>query len=141
MKKFLAIGLVLMLAACGAKKGSDNSGLFEVLTMQTNGGATIRFNEILTEEKEIRMLQNDENLRKKIKAEDLTKSNFVIINLGEKDAEGYFVNVKGVTETADKIIITTEEEKPKNAATPIPDIYFFPYTIVKVNSKKPIEIK
>jgi hypothetical protein len=141
MKKFLAFASLVILAACSSGKSSGDKSLYQVLTMQSNGGASIRFNEILTEEKEIKMLQYDENLRKKINPEDLTKSNFVIINLGEKNTDGFLINVKSVEELSDKIVITTEEVAPKQSEAPEADIYFFPYTIIKVNSKKPVEIK
>jgi PrcB C-terminal len=141
MRKILVFASFLILAACSSTKNAADKSLYQVLTMQSNGGASIRFNEILTEEKEIKMLQYDENLRKKINPQDLTQSNFVIINLGEKNTDGYLINVKSVEEFPDKIVITVEEVAPKQAEAAEADIYFFPYTIIKVNSKKPIAIK
>ncbi|HOZ75119.1 MAG TPA: protease complex subunit PrcB family protein [Flavobacterium sp.] len=141
MRKILVVASLLIFAACSSTKNTGEKALYQVLTMQSNGGASIRFNEILTEEKEIKMLQYDENLRKKINPQDLTQSNFVIINLGEKNTDGYLINVKSVEELPDKIVISVEEIAPKQADAPEADIYFFPYTIIKVNSKKPIVIK
>ncbi len=141
MRIIFVFATVFLLAACSSTKNTGDNSLYQVLTMQSNGGASIRFNEILTEEKEIRMLQYDENLRKKINPQDLTRSNFVIINLGEKNTDGYQIRVKSVEELSDKIVITTEEVAPNNPETPEADIYFFPYTIIKVNSKKPIQIQ
>lgn len=141
MKRIAYVFLILIAAACATKKTGGPKPLYEVLTTQSNGGAGIRFNEILTEEKEIRMLQNDENLRKKINPEDLSNANFVILNMGEKNTDGYQLKVKKVEETADKVIITVEEIAPANAEKPEADIYYFPYTIIKVNSKKTVEIK
>lgn len=141
MRIIFVFATVFLLAACSSTKNTGDNSLYQVLTMQSNGGASIRFNEILTEEKEIKMLQYDENLRKKINPQDLTRSNFVIINLGEKNTDGYQIRVKSVEELSDKIVITTEEVAPNNSETPEADIYFFPYTIIKVNSKKPIQIQ
>lgn len=141
MRIIFVFATVLLFAACSSTKNTGDNSLYQVLTMQSNGGASIRFNEILTEEKEIRMLQYDENLRKKINPQDLTRSNFVIINLGEKNTDGYQIRVKSVEELSDKIVITTEEVAPNSPETPEADIYFFPYTIIKVNSKKPIQIQ
>lgn len=141
MRIIFVFATVFLLAACSSTKNTGDNSLYQVLTMQSNGGASIRFNEILTEEKEIKMLQYDENLRKKINPQDLTRSSFVIINLGEKNTDGYQIRVKSVEELSDKIVITTEEVAPNNPETPEADIYFFPYTIIKVNSKKPIQIQ
>jgi len=141
MRKVLVFATLLVLSACSSTKSAGDKSLYEVLTMQSNGGASIRFNEILSEEKEIKMLQYDENLRKKIKPEDLTKSNFVIVNLGEKNTDGFLIEVKKVEELPDKILITVAEVAPKQSEAPEADIYYFPYTIIKVNSKKPIVIK
>ena len=141
MKRIFVFALILIFAACGTKKALGEKPLYEVLTSQSNGGGRIRFNEILTEEREIKMLQNDDNIRKEITSEDLTNSNFIIINLGEKDTNDYFVNIKGVEETPDKIIITVDDTTPKTARKGEKDVYFYPYAIVKINSKKPIEIR
>ena len=68
MKKIGLLLLILFLVSCGATstKSSGAKPLFEILTQQADGGASIRFFEILTEEKEIAMLQNDEKLKNKI---------------------------------------------------------------------------
>ena len=141
MKKLLTFSLLIVMAACSTTKTTGEKPLYEVLTSQSNGGGRIRFNEILTEEHEIKMLQNDENISKKITSEDTANANFVILNLGEKSTDGYFVDVKKVEETADKIIITVDETAPKTSQSSEKDVYWYPYAIIKVNSKKPIEIR
>jgi hypothetical protein len=69
MKKAILFILTLILVSCGASssKKSGTNSLYEVLTQQADGGASIRFFEILSEENEIAMLQNDEKLKDKIK--------------------------------------------------------------------------
>ena len=64
MKKGLVFGLTLILFSCGVSstKNSEKLPLFEVLTQQSDGGANIRFFEILTEPNEVKMLENDANL-------------------------------------------------------------------------------
>ena len=57
MKKGLSILIILFLIGCGTKRSvTESKPLFEILTAQEDGGASIRFFEILTEEKEIKML-------------------------------------------------------------------------------------
>ena len=58
--------IAMLLLSCGSKSKLAYKPLYEVLTQQKDGGATIRFFEILNEAKEIKMLLNDSNLRKKI---------------------------------------------------------------------------
>lgn len=141
MKKliFLFVG-VIAIGCRTSKPDNSNKPLYEVLTQQNNGGASIRFFEILTESREIKMLQNDENLRKKIKPEDINTSNFIILNMGEKNSGGYSITVDKVEETADKIIVTVKENEPKSGGVAT-SVMSNPYTIVKINSKKPIVIK
>lgn len=142
MKKIGVLLLTLILASCGASstKNSGTKPLFEVLTQQNDGGASIRFYEILTEEKEIRMLQNDEHLRKKISANDIQTSNFIILNMGEKSTEGYKIGVESAVETDKNIIISIKETIPElNLISS--QAYTYPYSVVKINSKKEIIIK
>jgi hypothetical protein len=114
--------------------------LFEVLTQQSEGGAQVRFFEILTEEREIKMLLNDDNLKRKIKPTDINAANFVILNLGEQTSGGHAITVDKVEEKADKIIISVKETSPAQGEMTT-SVMTYPYTIVKINSKKPIEIK
>ena len=142
MKKISLSFLALILVSCGASstKSSVNKPLFEVLTQQSYGGAGIHFFEILSEPNEIKMLQNDENLKNKISPADIQTSNFIILNMGEKPSEGYKIVVENAVETDKNIIITIKETGPKPNAT-VAQVLTNPYCIVKINSKKAIIIK
>lgn len=143
MKKILFLSVIaLILYSCGGSKPvTTTKPLYEVLLVKDDGGANIRFFEILSESREIKMLQNDEELKGKISASDVNESNFVILNMGEKETLGYTIEVKKVVETADKIVITVEDHEPKTKATPDKDVYYYPHSIVKINSKKEIVIE
>lgn len=142
MKKTAAIIVILILVSCGsvATKNSGKQPLYEVLTQQQQGGASIHFFEILTEPNEIKMLQNDTHLRNKISVEDVQRSNFVILNLGEKMTGGYAVGVESVVETDKNIIITVKETSPEPDAM-VSQSITYPFCVVKINSKKEIIIK
>ncbi|CAM3307879.1 PrcB C-terminal domain-containing protein [Flavobacterium longum] len=141
-RKLYSIGLifsVLILASCGAGKStSAKKPLYEVLTQQENGGGNIQFYEIISDESEIGMLLGDEYLQGKVKASDIKTANFVILNLGEKRSGGYRVGVEKVEEFPDKIVVTVKEIKPDGLVTLA---LTYPYAVVKINSKKPIEIQ
>lgn len=131
--------LILIVSSCASTTNKDTTKpLYEILTVQKDGGASIRFFEILSEEREIKMLLGDDNLKKKIKSEDINTSNFVILNMGEQNTNGNSIGIEKVEEKNDKIIITTKENK-SNSET-ITEDYLYPYTIVKINSKKQIVI-
>ena len=142
MKKICLLFLALILVSCGASstKSSGTKYLFEVLTQQSSGGASIRFFEILTEEKEIGMLQNDEHLRKKINANDIQTSNFIILNMGEKTTGGFKIGVESAVETDKNIIVTVKETIPEPSSISS-QVYTYPYSVIKINSKKEIIIK
>jgi hypothetical protein len=142
MKKAILLTLTLILVSCGAtsSKKSETNSLYEVLTQQTNGGASIRFFEILSEENEITMLQNDEKLVDKIKPNDIQTSNFVILNMGEKTSGGYKIGIESVVETEKNIIISVQETAPETGAMVTQEMTT-PYCVVKINSKKEIIIK
>jgi len=142
MKKIILLLLTLILVSCGASstKKSETKPLFEVLTQQADGGASIRFFEILTEEKEIAMLQNDEKLKNKIKPSDIQTSNFIVLNMGEKTSGGYKISVESALETDKNIIVTLKETSPEPSIVATQEITT-PYCVVKINSKKEIIIK
>jgi major membrane immunogen (membrane-anchored lipoprotein) len=142
MKKAALLVLTLILVSCGASstKTSGTNSLYEVLTQQADGGASIRFFEILSDEKEIVMLQNDEKLKNKIKPTDIQTSNFIVLNMGEKTSGGYKIGIESAVETDKNIIITIKETTPK-AGSMVTQEITTPYSIVKINSKKEIIIK
>ena len=142
MKKISFLFIVFLLVSCGAKatKVTLKRPLFEVLTQQSDGGGNIHFYEILTEPNEIKMLQNDKQLKNKITAIDVQRSNFVILNMGEKSTGGYSVAVESVQETEKNIIINVKESSPEPDAMVTQGVTY-PFCVVKINSKKEIIIK
>jgi hypothetical protein len=142
MKKVVLSLLALTLVSCKATsvKSSDTNKLYEVLTQQTNGGASIRFFEILSEPNEIKMLQNDENLKNKINASDIQNANFIVLNMGEKSSGGYVIGVENVVETDKNIILTIKETNPEPGSM-VTQSFTNPFCVVKINSKKEIIIK
>ncbi|SEA31179.1 PrcB C-terminal [Flavobacterium gillisiae] len=142
MKKISFLFIVFLLVSCGAKatKVGVKRPLFEVLTQQSDGGGNIHFYEILTEPNEIKMLQNDKQLKNKITSIDVQRSNFVILNMGEKSTGGYSVAVESVQETEKNIIINVKESSPEPDAMVTQGVTY-PFCVVKINSKKEIIIK
>lgn len=140
MKRIAVLLIVLIAAACGPAADKGKKPLYEVLTQQNDGGAQVRFFEILTEEREIKMLQNDENLKNKVKSTDVNTANFVILNMGEKPSGGHSISVESVRETADKIYIKVKETGPVEGEMAT-SVMSYPYAIVKVNSKKEIVVE
>jgi len=142
MKKVISVLIVFVLTSCGAKKTADSGSkvLYEVLTEQSDGGGNIKFFEILTEPNEIKMLESDPLLKDKMKDDDISNSNYVILNMGEKNTGGYSIKVEKVEETDKNIIITVKEVNPAADAMTM-QVITYPYTVVKVHSKKEIIIK
>ena len=77
MKKIILFVVLVFLYSCSSTKSVSKSALYEVLLIKNDDGANIKFYEILTEPKEIKMLLGDEALSQKIKSEDpvLQKAN------------------------------------------------------------------
>ncbi|WP_163410374.1 protease complex subunit PrcB family protein [Flavobacterium ajazii] len=140
MKKVISVLTVFVLISCGAKKTSDSTALYEILTEQSDGGGNIRFFEILSEPNEIIMLQNDPHIKGKINQEDIANSNYVILNMGQKNTGGYSIGVEKVEETDKNIIITVKENNPASDAM-LMQVITYPYTVVKIRSKKEIIVK
>ncbi|MDL2144253.1 MULTISPECIES: protease complex subunit PrcB family protein [Flavobacterium] len=142
MKKVISVLVILVLVSCGVKKSSDGTSkiLYEVLTEQSDGGGNIKFFEILTEPNEIKMLENDPHLKAKMKQDDISNSNYVILNMGEKNTGGYSIGVEKVEETDKNIIITVKENNPAADAM-VTQAITYPYTVIKVHSKKEIIVK
>ncbi len=141
MKRIVVLVCVLVLVSCSSTKTKDNStDLYKVLISSEYGGGSFQFYEIITEQKEFNMMLGDDELKKLIKPTDIQTANFILLNLGEKSSGGYSVEVVKVEELSDKIMVTVKEIAPQSgqlAATVMTN----PYTVVKINSKKPIEIK
>ena len=139
MKKIVLSLVALTLVSCGATstKSSDKNSLYKVLTQQSNGGATIRFFEILSEPDQIAMLQNDENLKNKINPNDIQTSNFIILNMGEKTTGGYSICIDTIIETDKNIVITIQETSPEPGSM-VTQAFTNPFCVVKINSKKDI---
>lgn len=142
MKKIIVSLVAVALVSCGATatKSSDKNSLYEVLTQQTNGGASIRFFEILSEPNEIAMLQNDENLKNKISSNDVQTANFIVLNMGEKTSGGYIIGIDTVVETDKNIVITIKETNPEPGSM-VTQAFTNPFCVVKINSKKEIIFK
>ncbi|MBC5863356.1 protease complex subunit PrcB family protein [Flavobacterium turcicum] len=142
MKRLVGSFIAVVLFSCGTTntKNQSSNSLYEVLTQQSNGGAAIRFFEILTAPNEITMLQNDELLKNKVTAADVQRANFVILNLGEKSSGGYSIGVENVVETDTNIIVTVKEQAPEPGSMVIQSISN-PFCVLKINSKKPILFK
>ena len=142
MKKIIiAFSLLLILGSCSTAKVKDTSkDLYQVLVSSDYGGASFQFYETITEEREFTMLLGDDEIKKYVKPDDIKTSNFILVNLGEKSTSGYGVEIKSVVELADKIIVEIVEKKPDESSMTLQTITN-PYCVLKINSKKPIEIK
>lgn len=140
MKKIsVIIAVCLVLFSCSTQKTTDEKPpLYEILKQDEQGGASFRFFEIITEQKEFKMLLNDPDLKKKINPSDINTSNFLLLNMGEKNTGGYSFSVENIEETENDIIITIRENAPNGMATMA---MTYPISIVKINSKKNIILK
>lgn len=141
MRKVIPALLVVFLASCSSTKTSVSKQLYEVLTTNDDGGANIKFYEILTEPKEIMMLLGDETLRKKISKDDTTNSNFIILNSGPTKESYNRIKVEKVIETTTNIEVYVKDTQKSTEPDLADENISFPYTIIKINSKKPIVIK
>ena len=130
----------VLFSCSSTTKISDKRPLFEILTQQNDGGASIRFFEILSEPNEIKMLQSDENLKNKISSSDVQTANFVVLNMGEKTTGGYKIGIENVVETDKNIIITVKETIPEPGGM-VTQVFTNPYCVVRINSKKEIIFK
>ena len=141
MKKVISILAIMLLYSCSSTKSGASKPLYEVLMVNNDGGANIKFYEVLTEPKEIRMLLGDETLLKKIKSNDITESSFIILNTGPTLETNNKVTIEKVIETATQIEVYVKDYQKNIEANQSDDETLYPYTVVKINSKKPIVIK
>lgn len=140
-KKIISILVITLLYSCSSTKNIANKPLYEVLLVNNDGGANIKFYEIFTESKEIKMLLGDETLRKKINSNDINTSNFVILNTGPTLEKNNKVTIENVIETPTQIEIYIKDNQKNIEAVQTDDETLYPYTVIKINSKKPIVIK
>ena len=56
-KKIISILAIALLYSCSSTKNIEKKPLYEVLLVNNDGGANIKFYEVLTEPKEIKMAQ------------------------------------------------------------------------------------
>jgi hypothetical protein len=141
MRKVIPAFLVLFLVSCSSTKAPVSKLLYEVLTTNNDGGANIKFYEILTEPKEIMMLLGDETLQKKISKDDTTNSSFIILNSGPTKETYNRIKVERVIETATNIEVYVKDSQKSTEPDLADENISFPYTIIKINSKKPIVFK
>ena len=137
MRTLFLCFMFLLLMSCGTRKNSAANSLYEILTEQKDGGASIEFYEVITEANEIKMLLNDENLKNKIQEKDISTCNFVIINSGYKNEGNNKIEIESVAETANKVIIKIKKNV-NIKKTDIDQGTVNPYLILKINSKKEI---
>lgn len=140
MKKVISIVIIALLYSCSSTKNAAGKPLYEVLLVNNDGGANIKFYEVLTEPKEINMLMGDETLRKKIKPNDITDCNFVILNAGPTLENNNKVTIEKVIETPTQIEVYVKDNQKNIDAVQTDDDSLYPYTVIKINSKKPIVI-
>jgi hypothetical protein len=141
MRKYLSILVIIVLYSCSSTKNTANKPLYEVLTVNNDGGANIKFYEILSEPKEIKMLLGDETLRKLIKSDDIATSSFLVLNIGPTSESINRMKIEKITETATEIEVYLKDTQKNLDKLAIDDETKYPYTVVKINSKKPIVIK
>jgi len=140
-KKIISILLVALLYSCSSTKNIEKKPLYEVLLVNNDGGANIKFYEVLTEPKEIKMLLGDETLGKKIDSNVINNSSFVILNSGPTLENNNKVSIEKVIETPEQIEVYVKDSQKNIDAVQTDDDTLYPYTVVKINSKKPIVIK
>ena len=140
MRKLVFILFVVVMVGCSTTKIKETNALYNVLVSSEYGGGNFRFYEIITEPKEFKMLLGDEELKKLVKENDIDSANFILLNMGEKTTGGYSIEIVSEEERIDKIVVTVKENAPKSGEN-VTDVITNPYSVVKINSKKSIEIK
>ena len=141
MKKVILLIAIVFLYACSSTKSGGNKSLYEVLLIKNDDGANIKFYEILTEPKEIKMLLGDEELSKKISADDTQNSSFIVLNAGPTNENRNKITIQKVIETPTQIEVYVTDIQKNTPVELADDNTFHPYTVVKINSKKEIIIE
>lgn len=141
MKKITLLLIIVLLSSCSSTMKSDVvKSNYEILTSSDFGGGSFRFYEIISEADEFNILLSDDILKKYVKKDDILTSNYILVNMGEKKSGGYYMEVQKVEEQSDKVIVTLKEHEPKPGENVSMGITS-PYMVIKIKSKKPIEIK
>ena len=140
-KIVLFLVVALFLNSCSTSKTVGKVPLYEVLVVNNDGGANIKFYEILTEANEIMLLLGDETLKKKVKKEDAQKSSFIILNAGPTKETFNRATVQKVLDKEDAIEVYIKDMQKNVEADLANENVFYPYSIIKINSKKQIVIK
>lgn len=139
IKKIVIASLFLVLFSCSSTKPPLISAVkYDVLFGSDYGGASFQFYEIISEKDEFNILLTDDMIKPYVKKDDIETCNFILVNMGEKKSEGYTLKVQKVEELPDKIIITLKEVEPRGTVT---QVTTKPCYVLKIKSKKPIEIK
>lgn len=141
MKKFnlyIVISFIFLIFGCN-KNTLPSNALYEVLYTNEYGGTAYEFYEIFTEEKEFNLLLNDSDLKKKIKPNDIKTANFIILNMGQKNSGGYSIGIKKMVNTKDALQVYIDKRNPKPSEA-VTMALTNPIAIVKINSKKKIQI-
>lgn len=131
----------MLLYSCSSTKNTVEKPLYEVLVVNNDGGANIKFYEILTEAKEINMLLGDETLGKLIKAKDVATSSYLVLNTGPTKESYNRMKIEKVIDAPEQIEVYLKDTQKNLDVTQIDDMTKYPYTVVKINSKKKIVIK
>lgn len=141
MKKYLSIIAVVLLYSCSSTKNVADRPLYEVLTVNNDGGANIKFYEILTEEKEIKMLLGDETLGKLIKPKDIQQSSFLVLNAGPTKESYNRIKIEKIIDTPTQVEVYLKDTQKNLDPVDIDDMTKYPYSVVKINTKKTIVVK
>lgn len=140
MNKILLVIVIILFYSCKSTSIISKSNLYEILYQGENGGESFNFYEIITNEKDFRKVLSEELILNKVKKDDIIKNNFLYLSLGEKNTGGYGISISNIEELHDKIIVKVAKTSPKPDSF-VTTAFTYPFCIVKINSKKPIEIQ
>lgn len=141
MKKVLLVMIGILAASCsGAKDTNVKRPLYEVLIQKSEGGAKVRFYEIISQPEEFTMIKGDPELKSRVRPDAINTANFLILSAGEKTSGGYAIGIEDVQETPDAIIVTVKETVPGPGQV-VSMGFTNPYCVVRINSKKEIVFK
>ncbi len=139
IKKIALASLFLVLFSCSSTKQPIVSAVkYDILFGSDYGGASFQFYEIISEKDEFNILLTDDMIKPYVKKNDIETCNFILVNMGEKTKEGYTLKVQKVEELPDKILVTLKEIEPRGN---VAQVTTKPCYVIKIKSKKPIEIK